>query len=120
MGKNTISAVKEQLLLEYGAQSPKFTGNYRQKLMKTLSADLDFHEYSSSYASHNFHSFPAKFPPQLPRQFITELTAPGDAVLDPMAGSAPQFWKLSWPVAKASVSISTTLPSRFPKSKPRQ
>ena len=36
---------------------------------------------------HNFHSFPAKFPPGLPKLFIDELTSPGDVVLDPMCGS---------------------------------
>ncbi|RMG41548.1 MAG: site-specific DNA-methyltransferase, partial [Methanobacteriota archaeon] len=37
--------------------------------------------------SHNFHSFPAKFPPQLPALFIHTLTQPGEVVLDPMMGS---------------------------------
>ena len=36
---------------------------------------------------HNFHAFPAKFPPQLPKLFIRELTEPGEVVLDPMVGS---------------------------------
>jgi len=57
------------------------------RLVTLLSEDLDFHGQDSSYASHNFHSFPAKYPPQLPRKFITSLTQPGDAVLDPMMGS---------------------------------
>ena len=63
------------------------TLSYRDKLIKLLSHDLDFHDQDSRYASHNFHSFPAKFPPQLPRTFITALTEPGDIVLDPMMGS---------------------------------
>jgi DNA modification methylase len=58
-----------------------------EKLAALLSQDLDFHSQDSGYASHNFHSFPAKFPPQLPRKFIEELTVPGDLVLDPMMGS---------------------------------
>ncbi len=58
-----------------------------EKLVALLSKDLDFHGEDSGYASHNFHSFPAKFPPQLPRKFIKALTAPGDVVLDPMMGS---------------------------------
>ena len=61
--------------------------SYREKLVDLLSQDLDFHGQDSGYASHNFHSFPAKFPPQLPRKFIEALTAPGDVVLDPMMGS---------------------------------
>jgi DNA modification methylase len=60
----------------------------RDRLLELLSQDLDFHDQDSSYASHNFHSFPAKFPPQLPRKFITVLTNPGDTVLDPMMGSS--------------------------------
>lgn len=61
--------------------------SYRERLRMLLASDLDFHGKSSSYASHNFHAFPAKFPPQLPRKFIEGLTAPGDVVLDPMMGS---------------------------------
>lgn len=60
---------------------------YLGKLTHLLARDLDFHGQDSGYASHNFHSFPAKFPPQLPHKFIQSLTAPGDAVLDPMVGS---------------------------------
>ena len=52
-----------------------------------LRQDLNFHNERSYYASHNFHSFPAKFPPQLPRKFINALTLEGDVVLDPMMGS---------------------------------
>ncbi|GAP09147.1 DNA modification methylase [Bellilinea caldifistulae] len=62
-----------------------------KKQLKTLSellqGDLDFHQMQSSYASHNFHSFPAKFPPQLPHVFIQNLTDVGEIVLDPMNGS---------------------------------
>lgn len=58
-----------------------------EKLLALLSCDLGFHDQDSSYASHNFHAFPAKFPPQLPRLFIQTLTEPGDVVLDPMLGS---------------------------------
>lgn len=55
-------------------------------LAALLAGDLDFHD-NDSYASHNFHAFPAKYPPQLPAKFISELTEPGDAILDPMMGS---------------------------------
>ncbi len=58
-----------------------------KKLESLLSHDLDFHAETVGYASHNFHAFPAKFPPQLPRKFILELTDPGDVVLDPLMGS---------------------------------
>jgi DNA modification methylase len=61
--------------------------SYRDRLLNLLSGDLDFHDKDSCYGSHNFHAFPAKFPPQLPRAFINALTKPGDLVLDPMMGS---------------------------------
>ncbi len=59
----------------------------RERLTTLLAADLDFHDQDSGYGSHNFHAFPAKFPPQLPRKFILGLTQPGAVVLDPMMGS---------------------------------
>ncbi|MGQ9827858.1 MAG: DNA methyltransferase [Roseiflexus sp.] len=61
--------------------------NALEKLKGLLSEDLDFHDQDSRYAFHNFHAFPAKFPPQLPRKFIQSLTLPGETVLDPMMGS---------------------------------
>jgi DNA modification methylase len=61
--------------------------NSRERLTTLLNDDLEFHDKSSGYASHNFHSFPAKFPPQLPRKFIEGLTKRGDCILDPMMGS---------------------------------
>ena len=57
------------------------------RLAASLAQDLDFQQQETGYASHNFHPFPAKFPPQLPRLFIESLTEPGDVVLDPMMGS---------------------------------
>jgi DNA modification methylase len=67
--------------------TPRLDFDYRERFCDLLSSDLDFHGKSSAYASHNFHAFPAKFPPQLPRKFIEGLTDPGDVVLDPMVGS---------------------------------
>lgn len=87
MPKDLLSPIKEQLFLDYGLRRSKKEGSYVDKLIDILSNDLDFHRYSSSYASHNFHSFPAKFPPQLPLQFIIDLTEPNDIVFDPMVGS---------------------------------
>lgn len=56
-------------------------------VMKKLHEDSVFAGENSSYASHNYHAFAAKFPPQLPRIFIESLTKTGDVVLDPMVGS---------------------------------
>lgn len=60
---------------------------YYEKLTTLLKSDLDFHDHKSNYSSHNFHSFPAKFPPQLPQKFILNLTKEGEIVIDPMVGS---------------------------------
>jgi len=75
----------QQLELPTTQQSstPRLDSDYRERFRDLLSSDLDFHGKSSAYASHNFHAFPAKFPPQLPRKFIEGLTEPGDVVLDP-------------------------------------
>ena len=71
-------------LPENAAVTPETT---REKISALLAGDLDFHSANSSFSSHQFHAFPAKFPPQLPRKFINALTEPGDSVLDPMMGS---------------------------------
>lgn len=59
----------------------------QMKLKHLLTQDLGFHNESKPHGLHNFHAFPAKFPPQLPKLFINELTQRGDVVLDPMLGS---------------------------------
>ncbi len=56
-------------------------------LQEALRSDLEFHGASGKYATHGWHPFPAKFPPQLPHLFIETLSASGDTVLDPMLGS---------------------------------
>lgn len=85
--KNNNSLVKEQLSL-FSRQKVVFPSKHpSEKFIDLLKSDLNFHNLESSYSSHNFHSFPAKFPPQLPKLFIEELTHPNDVVLDPMVGS---------------------------------
>ncbi|MFN3762794.1 MAG: DNA methyltransferase, partial [Anaerolineae bacterium] len=59
----------------------------RDRLAELLAGDLDFQGAETGYASHRLHSFAAKFPPQIPRLFIQNLTDVGQVVLDPMAGS---------------------------------
>lgn len=61
--------------------------NTRAKLKEVLEMDLGFHDEDSAGMTHDFHAFPAKFPPQLPRAFIHNLTRVGERVLDPMMGS---------------------------------
>src|SRR5688500_15867403 len=61
--------------------------SYRDRFHQLLQSDLNFHGNNSTYSSHAIHAFPAKFPPQLPKIFIENLTQPNDIVLDPMIGS---------------------------------
>ena len=69
-------------------QSARKTDNkYFDRLTALLQGDLDFHKQPTGSATHAFHAFPARFPPQLARLFIDELTAPSEVVLDPMMGS---------------------------------
>lgn len=88
-----MDRVKEQLELwetrpDVGLKAPPKDGaSWKAQLGRLLTLDLSFEGQDTSYARHNFHSFPAKFPPQLPRFFIEQLTAEGETVLDPMAGS---------------------------------
>lgn len=81
--------LKEQIALplDYSSVPSVSKSTYRQRLVTLLNDDLNFHADYSLYAAHNFHSFPAKFPPQLPHKFIQYLTKPQDYVLDPMMGS---------------------------------
>ncbi|MCY4526574.1 MAG: DNA methyltransferase [Anaerolineaceae bacterium] len=65
----------------------KTDNEYLDCLTALLQGDLDFHKQPTGDATHSFHAFPAKFPPQLARLFIDELTQPSEIVLDPMMGS---------------------------------
>jgi len=70
----------------YKKERVKASGN-KELLKKLLKTDLDYHDRKSGTDTHNFHSFPAKFPPQLPAIFIDYLTEQNETVLDPMMGS---------------------------------
>jgi len=73
--------VSEPPQLTYGVT------DVERALHARMQGDLSFKGQQTSYASHNTHAFAAKFPPQLPKTFIEELTEAGERVLDPMAGS---------------------------------
>ena len=40
----------------------------------------------TTYLTHNYHTYPAKFIPQIPNATISALTKPGDVVFDPFCG----------------------------------
>jgi DNA modification methylase len=48
--------------------------------------DWDFNNFNTQYLTHRFHSYPARFIPQIPYSFIKLFTNEGDTVLDPMCG----------------------------------
>lgn len=41
---------------------------------------------STNYLTHNFHTYPAKFPPQIPKYFIENFSKKNDTILDPFVG----------------------------------
>lgn len=48
--------------------------------------DWDFKDFQTQYLTHRFHSYPARFIPQIPKTFIKLFTKEGDTVIDPMCG----------------------------------
>ncbi|MEM3403674.1 MAG: DNA methyltransferase [Nitrososphaeria archaeon] len=49
--------------------------------------DWDFKDFTTQYLTHTFHSYPARFIPQIPLTFIKLFTKEKEIVLDPMCGS---------------------------------
>jgi DNA modification methylase len=85
MEQMTLSFIEKKQPIQ---QESWTEGSYIEKLIRCLEGDLNFQENGADFhPAHKIHSFPAKFPPQLPRKFISVLTQPGEIVLDPMAGS---------------------------------
>jgi site-specific DNA-methyltransferase (cytosine-N4-specific) len=50
------------------------------------SINWDFKGADTQYLTHRFHSYPARFIPQIPQNFIRRFTKEGDTVFDPMCG----------------------------------
>lgn len=48
--------------------------------------DWDFKDFTTQYLTHRFHSYPARFIPQIPLTFIKLFTDEGENVLDPFCG----------------------------------
>lgn len=49
-------------------------------------SEWDFENVETDYLTHNFHSYPAKFIPQIPNKVIKTYSKEGDVVLDPFCG----------------------------------
>ena len=43
----------------------------------------DFKDSQTQYLTHKYHSYPARFIPQIPRAFIQLFSKEGDTILDP-------------------------------------
>jgi len=48
--------------------------------------DWDFKDFTTQYLTHRFHSYPARFIPQIPLTFIKLFVDEGETVLDPFCG----------------------------------
>lgn len=58
-----------------------------QEAIKILDKiDWDFKDFTTQYLTHTFHSYPARFIPQIPLTFIKLFTKEAEYVLDPMCG----------------------------------
>ena len=57
-------------------------------MIKSFELDLDLKAYTkNNYLTHNFHPYPAKFIPQIPKEIINKYTQEGQNILDPFCGS---------------------------------
>jgi len=62
---------------------------YKTKRERYSVLDLigwDFKNFQTQYLTHHFHSYPARFIPQIPKTFIRLFTKEGDIVIDPFCG----------------------------------
>jgi len=53
---------------------------------KIMKIDWNFKGANTTYLTHNYHSYPARFIPQIPRTVIENFTQRGEVVLDPFCG----------------------------------
>ena len=58
-----------------------------KKFNQKLIVESVLNSKNTTYLTHNFHPFPAKFIPQIPQIMINEFTKPSDTVFDPFCGS---------------------------------
>lgn len=59
----------------------------REEMYNSLDLiDWDFKDFQTQYLSHRFHSYPARFIPQIPKTFIKLFTKEEDTVIDPFCG----------------------------------
>ena len=56
--------------------------SFSDALQKLDKIDWDFKDFTTQYLTHKFHSYPARFIPQIPLTFIKLFTKEGETVLD--------------------------------------
>lgn len=56
-------------------------------IAQTSETRFSFRGEDTSYLTHSLHPYPAKFPPQLPKNILKEYAIKGQTVLDPFCGS---------------------------------
>jgi len=62
----------------------KMKGKYDYNKLKEI--DWDFKGVDTLYLTHSFHSYPARFIPQIPRTIIENFTIENETILDPFCG----------------------------------
>ena len=60
--------------------------NFQEAIKILDKIDWDFKGFTTQYLTHTFHSYPARFIPQIPLTFIRLFTEEKETVLDPMCG----------------------------------
>jgi len=60
--------------------------NIENVVSKLRSIDWAFTTDNTCFLTHNLHSYPAKFIPQIPGNIIANLSVPGELILDPFGG----------------------------------
>ena len=74
--------------------------------------------YSSdtTYLTHNYHPYPCKFVPQIPKQIISKYSKEGDLILDPFCGSGTTLTEASLNMNVVIARLYTTKgPQKSPK-----
>lgn len=60
--------------------------SFHQRVQALDEIDWDFKDWQTQYLSHKFHSYPARFIPQIPMTFIKLFTKKQQTILDPFCG----------------------------------
>lgn len=67
-------------------RTAKDANSLNQRVQALDEIDWDFKDWQTQYLSHKFHSYPARFIPQIPMTFLRLFTKKKQTVLDPFCG----------------------------------